>query len=249
MSTDPESLDPRGIASLLDSLLDPLPFPLSSGQIEALASYLDQFHKWNLAFSFSTARSIRHFVRDLVIPSLLFDLFLDPDLPILDLGSGPGIPGIPLSILRPTRPVSCLEASDAPIHFLNACRKMLALSSLSVVHGRAEDLAHDSVYRSGFHSVVAKAFAPISILIEIASAFVEPGGSILLQASSTVSSSLSETTWTLARLGTTFDRVFSIHPDIPDHPPSHFALFFHYSVASTAYPRTWKQMKKRPLWI
>lgn len=85
---------------------------------------------------------------------------------LLDLGSGAGFPGIPLKLMYPALKVTLLEPNQKKARFLNEVVRMLGLSGIEVVSERAEILA--AAARSTFDVVVARALAPLPILLELA---------------------------------------------------------------------------------
>jgi len=167
---------------------------------------------------------------------------------LLDLGSGPGIPGVPIQILRPALKVTCLESSDFCVEFLRACASTLPLPDLDILPARAESLAHDPLHRGAFDGLVARAFAPLAIVVEIASAFVRPGGFITIQCSARTSSAIAEHDALMAPLGCRFDRIGTVSLSSPAGIDIPYARFHQISPPDPAYPRSWKAMKTRPLW-
>ena len=100
---------------------------------------------------------------------------------VVDVGSGGGLPGLPLKIARPELEVVLVEADGAKAAFLvNACAT-LGLAGVEVVSRRAEDAAHDPRLRETFDLAVARAVAPMPVLAELCLGFVRVGGRLLAQ--------------------------------------------------------------------
>ena len=95
---------------------------------------------------------------------------------MLDVGSGAGLPGIPLKIARPALDTNLLDSSKKKVRFLEDTVSKLGLSGISCWHGRAEDLAKQSKWRDSFDFVVSRALAGLNILLELCLPFVMPGG-------------------------------------------------------------------------
>jgi len=95
---------------------------------------------------------------------------------VIDVGSGGGLPGLPLRIAWPQIEVTLLEASARKAAFLEGLLGDLSLSGCEVTVGRAEDVARDVKYRETYHLAVARAVAPLRVLLELALPFVEVGG-------------------------------------------------------------------------
>jgi len=100
---------------------------------------------------------------------------------VIDVGSGGGLPGLPLKIARPELSVTLVEADQAKAAFLVQACSRLQLQGVDVVAARAEDAGHDARYREGFDVAVARALAPLPVLVELCLPFVRVGGRLLAQ--------------------------------------------------------------------
>ena len=100
---------------------------------------------------------------------------------VVDVGSGGGLPGLPLKIVRPDLELTLIEADQAKAAFLvQACAK-LGLEGVEVVARRAEDAGHDPRLRESFDVAVARALAPMPVLVELCLGLVRVGGRLLAQ--------------------------------------------------------------------
>ena len=100
---------------------------------------------------------------------------------VVDVGSGGGLPGLPLKIARPDLQVTLLEADQAKAAFLVHAAALLGLSGIDVVGRRAEEAGHDPRLREAFDVAVARALAPLPVLVELCLPFVRVGGRLLAQ--------------------------------------------------------------------
>src|SRR5437016_13256154 len=98
---------------------------------------------------------------------------------IVDVGSGGGLPGLPLKIVRPDLEVTLLEADGRKSAFLVRACAQLGLRGVKVVNRRAEDAAHEAQLRERFDLAVAWALAPMPVLAELCLPFVRVGGRLL----------------------------------------------------------------------
>ncbi len=118
---------------------------------------------------------------DLVEDSLvLLDHLGDARL-LVDVGSGGGLPGLPLRIARPDLAVTLIEADEAKAAFLVRACAALGLSGVEVVARRAEAAGQDGRYRERFDVAVARALAPMPVLAELCLPLVRVGGRVLAQ--------------------------------------------------------------------
>lgn len=117
---------------------------------------------------------------ELVEDSLVLLDHLGSAQTLVDVGSGAGLPGLPLKIARPDLTVTLIEADQAKAAFLVQASGRLQLD-VEVVPRRAEDAAHDPKYREAFDVAVARALAPMPVLVELCLPFVRVGGKLLAQ--------------------------------------------------------------------
>jgi 16S rRNA (guanine527-N7)-methyltransferase len=100
---------------------------------------------------------------------------------VVDVGSGGGLPGIPLKIARPELELTLIEADQAKAAFLVHACAALGLDGVEVVARRAEDAGHDPRLREAFDVAVARALAPMPVLAELCLGLVRVGGRLLAQ--------------------------------------------------------------------
>ena len=100
---------------------------------------------------------------------------------LVDVGSGGGLPGIPLKIARPDLEVVLLEGDGQKAAFLVRACAELGLNGVEVVNQRAEEAGRDLRYREAFDVAVARALAPMPVLAELCLPFVRVGGRLLAQ--------------------------------------------------------------------
>lgn len=100
---------------------------------------------------------------------------------LVDVGSGAGLPGIPIKIARPALDVTLIEADQAKAAFLVYACAQLQLEHVEVVARRAEEAGHDPRLREMFDVAVARALAPLRVLVELCLPLVRVGGRLLAQ--------------------------------------------------------------------
>ncbi len=104
---------------------------------------------------------------------------------VVDVGSGGGLPGLPLKIARPDLSVTLVEADQAKAAFLVRACATLGLNDVEVVAIRAEEAGQDPRYREAFDVAVARALAPMRVVVELCLPLVRIGGRLLAQKTET----------------------------------------------------------------
>jgi 16S rRNA (guanine527-N7)-methyltransferase len=121
----------------------------------------------------------------LIEDSLVLLDHLDAAVRVVDVGSGGGLPGLPLKISRPELELTLIEADLAKAAFLVQACAALGLHGVDVVALRAEEAGRDPRYREAFDVAVARALAPMPVLVELCLPLVRVGGRLLAQKTAT----------------------------------------------------------------
>ena len=143
---------------------------------------------------------------DVELRLLADSLALAPLIPdtagsLLDIGSGGGVPGLPLAIVRPELRVVLLDATAKKVRFLAETAQELGLDQVEALHGRAEELARNAKHRERYDVVTARAVARLVTLVELALPFVARGGRVILPKGSAAREELIEATYAIGLLG------------------------------------------------
>lgn len=138
--------------------------PLTEAQADKLLDYLDLLQKWNKAYNLTAVRE-----RPAMLTQHLLDsLSIVPHLPpgdLLDVGSGGGLPGIPLSILQPERSITLIDTVGKKVAFLKQAAMTLGLKNLTAVSDRIESWQPPATHTNGFALITARAYATLATLV------------------------------------------------------------------------------------
>jgi len=140
-----------------------------------LARYLELIEKWNRVHNLTAVRDPAQMVVVHVLDSLSVLPHLDGCARILDVGTGPGLPGIPVAIARPGTRVTLLDSSHKKCAFLEQARIELGLDNVDVVCERIEQWKP----AEPFDAVVSRAFSDLSDFVEQAKHAVARGGRMI----------------------------------------------------------------------
>lgn len=134
----------------------------SGAQRSALLEYLSLLQRWNRSFNLTAVRDPLAMVDRHLLDSLSILPFLpESGAHILDVGSGAGLPGVPLAIMRPADKVDLLDSNGKKTRFLFQVKTALSLDNMAVLHARVEDWVPEEAY----DIVVSRAFASLADMV------------------------------------------------------------------------------------
>ena len=160
-------------------LLESYPFiKIDENQKNQLVSYTELTLKANESFNLTANDTKESFMIKNIIDSLLIVKNLDLDgKNILDLGSGAGLPGIPLAIYYKNTNFTLLEPLTKRANFLKEIAQKLGLKNVNVVNDRAEIFIKNA--RESFDFVTSRAVSRLNILLELSIPFLKVGGKLI----------------------------------------------------------------------
>ncbi|WP_431224422.1 16S rRNA (guanine(527)-N(7))-methyltransferase RsmG [Serratia sp. L9] len=147
-------------AKKLDSLLSVAGITLSDQQKQQLLGYVGMLDKWNKAYNLTSVRDpqqmlVRHIMDSIVVnPHLTGSRFID-------VGTGPGLPGIPLAIVRPDAHFTLLDSLGKRVRFLRQVQHELGLKNVDPVQSRVEAFPAEPP----FDGVISRAFASLQDML------------------------------------------------------------------------------------
>lgn len=155
--------------------IDRLGSTIDQQQLASLLAYLVLLRKWNTTFNLVGTSNERELVQKHLLDSIAIGSFINKS-PVLDVGSGAGLPGIPLAITLPELSFKLLDANNKKIRFLRQVIIELNLSNIEVVQSRVENYQPNSAPKT----VVSRAFAPFEKALDVLSTVCAEGGQVLL---------------------------------------------------------------------
>ena len=155
--------------------------PLSDKEIQQLLHYLSLILKWNKIYNLSAIRDPIESVKKHLLDSLSIIHFIQPGL-LLDVGSGAGLPGIVIAIMKPETEVFVLDSVGKKCRFMQVVKSELSLENLIVVNSRVESFKP----KESFSQIASRAFAEVSKTIQLTKHLLEENGRYLLMKGSNV---------------------------------------------------------------
>lgn len=167
---------------------------------------------------------------------------------LIDVGTGGGLPGIPLSIACPELRVTLLEATEKKVRFLEYVKTELGLDNLEVLHVRVEDVGRKPECREAFDLATARALAALPVVVEYCAPLVRPGGKIVAMKGRLPEEELSQGIKASRELGAELHEVLKVDYRV-QLPQKERRLVVLDKVRATPsrFPRRVGLAKKRPL--
>ncbi len=177
-----------------------------------------------------------------LIDSLTAEKYIETGKSVLDVGTGGGLPGIPIAICRPDLKVTLLDSTENKINQVKGFITKLDLNC-STLLGRAEDLSHTAL-RETFDVVISRAVAPLNILTEICAPFIKKKGLFIAYKGKNAEEEVNEAKNVCAELGLSEYRVINTNIGDLEHK---LVIADKNTETYVRYPRTWAKIKKAPL--
>jgi 16S rRNA (guanine527-N7)-methyltransferase len=166
--------DPALAAALADGIRR-LALDVTTERRDRLLDYLALLVRWNRAYNLTAVRDPREMIPVHLLDSLSIAPYLEGER-VLDLGSGPGLPGIPLALVQSERRFTLLDANGKKIRFLRQAVGALGLDNVEVLWARAEALPP----QPGFDCITVRAFAGLSDILSLAQRLLRQGRGVVL---------------------------------------------------------------------
>ena len=163
---------PDSLRQRLDAGLDAL--GLDAALAEPLLAYLALLSRWNRTYNLTAIRDPEEMVTRHLLDSLAMHPYVQPGA-LADLGTGPGLPGIPLAIVRPDLQVTLVESNGKKARFLREAVRQLGLGNARVAESRAEAVAEPGAYAQ----ITARALDTLAGILEVGGHLLSPSGRLL----------------------------------------------------------------------
>lgn len=149
---------------------------LTKKQIEKYYNYMSLLLEWNEKINLTAIIEPREIILKHFVDSLTIAKYIKDDEKLIDVGTGAGFPGIPLSIVKENTDIVLLDSLNKRINFLEEVKENLKLENITTIHGRAEEFGKNKKERETYDIATSRAVAPLNILLEYLLPLVKVGG-------------------------------------------------------------------------
>ena len=166
---------------ILAARADETGIPLTAGQIRQFSVYNEMLLDWNTRMNLTALTAPEDVAVKHIIDSLTaYDAALfDGARTLIDVGTGAGLPGIPLAVYAPHLTVTLLDSLNKRVRFLTEVTAAMGLQNVRCIHARAEEAARKAEHRAAYDIAVSRAVARLPVLLEYTLPFVRVGGTLL----------------------------------------------------------------------
>jgi 16S rRNA (guanine527-N7)-methyltransferase len=224
---------------------------LSPEQLEQFRIYYQELIDWNRQVNLTRITDyeevqIKHFLDSLTVALAWETSAPKIDLRIIDVGTGAGMPGLPLKIVFPKIRLVLLDSVAKKAAFLHHINRKLGLDNVDIIVGRAEEISHDGQYRERFDIVLSRGVAPLATLAELTLPFCIIGGSFIAQKKGAIDPEISQASKAIGLLGGRLREVKRV--DLEEFADKRQLIIIDkVSPTPPQYPRRPGVPKKRPL--
>ena len=222
--------------------------PLSGQQLEQFSQYQALLLEWNERMNLTAVRQLeeirlRHFLDSLSCARVMGDL---NGRTLIDVGTGAGFPGLPLKILFPQLSLTLVESVAKKGRFLQAVVDKLALTGVTILADRAEQLGQSPAHRQQYDWAVARAVAELRVLAEYLLPLCRVGGKFLAQKGEGVFAEMEAAQDAFRQLGGSAPKLEQV--TLPGRDQPHYlVLVTKMGETPTNFPRRVGVPGKRPL--
>ena len=176
-------------------------------QIEQFYKYMNLLIEWNEKMNLTAITEPKEIILKHFIDSLTILKYIDDNSKLVDVGTGAGFPGVPLSIMNPTLKITLVDSLNKRLIFLQEVVKELNLKNIEIVHARAEEFGQNKNYREKFDIATSRAVANLATLSEYLVPLVKIGGKIISMKASNAKEEINDAQKAIEVLGGKIEKI------------------------------------------
>lgn len=184
-----------------------LTIKLSVEQLEKFYSYMSLLLEWNEKMNLTAITEPNEIILKHFVDSLTILNEINNNSKVVDVGTGAGFPGIPLSIANESLKITLVDSLNKRLIFLQEVIDKLELKNIEIVHSRAEDFGQNKKYRENFDIATSRAVANLSTLSEYLIPLVKINGKCICMKASDVEEEINQAKNAINVLGGTIEKI------------------------------------------
>ncbi|MGQ9818318.1 MAG: 16S rRNA (guanine(527)-N(7))-methyltransferase RsmG [Candidatus Kapaibacteriales bacterium] len=167
---------------------------LEPQQLRAIKRYNDELKYWNEKINMISRKDVDNLLEKHILHSISVLKFVEfpKNSLCLDVGTGGGLPGIPLKIVRPDLKMILVDSIAKKVKITQMLAKHTGLRGIEVIHSRAEDLIIAEKYKSTFDFVLSRAVAKISTVLAWVKPLLKPNGKVVFYKGGNLTNEINE---------------------------------------------------------
>ncbi len=154
---------------------------LTPSRIHQIQQFLELLRKWNQTYNLTAEKEAQSILEKHFFDSLQYLPYIKETFKIMDIGSGPGFPGIPVKIFSPSLEILLVESRRKRVNFLTTVIEELKLGKTQVYGGRSEELQSQEEHQGQYDCVLFRAVGKLNECFQLADSFLKPGGIIVVK--------------------------------------------------------------------
>lgn len=217
---------------------------ITEKEIKDFKLYMNLLLQWNEKINLTAITNeddiiLKHFVDSLTVMK-----YINNNDSVIDIGTGAGFPGIPLSIMNGNIKLTLMDSLNKRINFLNEIVKELDLKNVKTIHSRAEELARNKIYRENFDIAVSRAVANLCTLSEYMLPFIKVGGKCICMKGPNIDDEVNNAKNAIRELG---GKIVKIDNFMLENNERNIVIIEKISSTKSKYPRKAGIPSKDPL--
>ena len=171
---------------LMNSYGNEIGLEFTEKQLDKFFKYMNLLLEWNEKINLTAIIEPREVILKHFVDSLTIAKYIKENEKLIDVGTGAGFPGIPLSIVKENTDIVLLDSLNKRINFLEEVKENLKLENITTIHGRAEEFGKNRKEREIYDIATSRAVAPLNILLEYLLPLVKVGGKAICMKGSNI---------------------------------------------------------------
>ena len=222
---------------------------LDDKMLEKFEMYKNLLVEWNEKINLTSITDDYEVIMKHFVDSLEIVKYINKNENIIDIGTGAGFPGIVIAIYFDSNVnITLLDALEKRLNFLSEVIQKLGLKKITLLHGRAEEIGNDIIYREKFDVATSRAVSSMNILLELSIPLVKVNGRCLLLKGSKAREEINASKTALEKLNSKINDDFTYEYKVNDEVyERHIIEVKKSQITNKKFPRNYGQIKKKQL--